>query len=125
MGDLTRNFSRHEFACKCGCGFDTVDTVTLSILQHLRDHWAKPIDISSGCRCPMYNASDAVKGSKHSKHMEGRAADFTVQDVPPKTVQKYLTHILDSVDEGNGIGSYNDFTHMDTRSDDKARWTGT
>ena len=125
MGDLTRSFSRWEFACKCGCGFDTVDTVLLSILQHLRDHWAKPIAISSGCRCPKYNASKEVKGYKNSQHKRGRAADFTVKDVLPKTVQKYLIHILDSVDEGNGIGSYDKFTHIDTRSGKKARWTGT
>ena len=25
MGDLTKNISRYEIACKCGCGFDTID----------------------------------------------------------------------------------------------------
>ena len=25
MGDLSENFSRSEFECKCGCGFATVD----------------------------------------------------------------------------------------------------
>lgn len=25
MGDLTKNFNRFEFACKCGCGFDDIE----------------------------------------------------------------------------------------------------
>ena len=32
MGDLTKNFSRSEFACKCGCGFDDIDLVLQSVI---------------------------------------------------------------------------------------------
>ena len=37
MGTVSKNFSRSEFACKCGCGFDAVDVDLLAGLQALRD----------------------------------------------------------------------------------------
>ena len=43
MGDLSENFSRHEFACKCGCGNDTVDAELIRVLQSVRARFGKPI----------------------------------------------------------------------------------
>ncbi len=49
------------------------------ILDPLREAYGKPIIVTSGYRCPALNK--AVKGSKTSDHLEGRAADIrTVQD---------------------------------------------
>lgn len=117
MGDLTRDFSRSEFACKCGCGFDTVDAELILVLQDVRNHFESPISINSGCRCEAYNKK--VGGSQNSQHKLGRAADIAVKDYPPESVQHYL--------EGKypgsyGIGRYNTFTHIDTRSNGPARW---
>ena len=36
MGDLTDNFSRSEFACKCGCGADAISLDLVERLQLLR-----------------------------------------------------------------------------------------
>ena len=119
MGDLSAHFSRHEFACKCGCGFDTVDTATLKLLETIRDTFLEPITINSGCRCAQYN--QRVGGSKASQHMLGRAADFVVDSFSPMRV-----HIIagNSLGSSGGLGSYSTFTHVDTRSNGPARWSG-
>ena len=70
---LTKNFKRSEFACKCGCGFDDIDLKLVNIIQIIRDE-VGPIRISSGCRCEKRNAE--VKGVKGSFHTKGKAADL-------------------------------------------------
>lgn len=115
MGDLSKHFSRHEFACKCGCGFATVDYELLVILEKLREHLQQPITIVSGCRCSAHNA--AVGGARDSQHMKGRAADIQVA-LSPELVHGHLATIY----RGRyGLGKYPTFTHIDTRSG-HARW---
>jgi uncharacterized protein YcbK (DUF882 family) len=109
--NLSRNFSREEFACKCGCGFDTVDVELLSILQRVRDHFAVPVTITSGCRCPTHNR--AVNGAPDSWHMKGRAADIQVHGVLAAVVADYL-HV--NYPDRFGIERHRSFTHFDTRS---------
>ena len=70
------HFKRSEFACKCGCGFDTVDTEIMPIIEYVRMHFDKPVVINSACRCEKHNA--AVGGSKNSQHLRGRAVDIRV-----------------------------------------------
>ena len=70
------NFTRDEFACKCGCGFDEIDPLLVSTLQRLRDEVQRPVVVNSGCRCRSHNA--AVKGSKSSQHLRGKAADIRI-----------------------------------------------
>lgn len=115
MGDLTRNFSRWEFACKCGCGYDTVDWELLQLLQNIADHFDAPITVNSCARCLRYNM--AVRGSTHSQHLVARAADIVVDGVPASVV-------ADLAEEWGvqGVGRYDDFTHVDTRTDGPARW---
>ena len=118
MGDLSAHFSRHEFECSCGCGFDTVDTELLTIVEVIRDHFDASVTVSSGCRCLLQN--EAANGSKNSKHKEGRAADIDVDNVPPSEVQDYFEQIWPDL---YGLGRYNTFSHVDSRSG-KARWSG-
>ncbi|GHV47925.1 hypothetical protein FACS1894204_11790 [Synergistales bacterium] len=75
MGDLSANFSRHEFACKCGCGFDAINPAVVEILQILRNVMRREIRVTSGCRCFSRNA--AVGGVRDSQHICGKAADIT------------------------------------------------
>jgi uncharacterized protein YcbK (DUF882 family) len=75
MGDLTRNFSRREFACKCGCGFDDIDRRVAIAAQVIRDVLGEPLRVNSGCRCEARNA--AVGGVPNSYHTEGLAADLS------------------------------------------------
>lgn len=78
MGDLSRNFNRSEFACKCGCGFDEIDPLLVSTLQRLRDEVQRPVIVNSGCRCAAYNAT-IPKSSKTSRHIQGKAADIKIE----------------------------------------------
>jgi uncharacterized protein YcbK (DUF882 family) len=112
----SKYFKRKEFACKCGCGFDTIDFELVRILEEIRDHFDRPVIVNSGCRCAFYNST--VGGSKNSMHVKGRAADITVEGVPPDVVAE----LADQMDVG-GRGKYDTFTHVDTRAI-RARWEG-
>ena len=37
MGDLTANFNRSEYACKCGCGKDNIKDELATKVQLVRD----------------------------------------------------------------------------------------
>ncbi len=107
-------FKRSEFACKCGCGFDTVDIDLLKILKVIRYHFGgKPVIIKSGCRCLKHNTNEG--GSKKSYHLLAQAADIQVKGIEPSKVQEYLK------DWEGGLGSYNSFTHIDIGP--KRRWS--
>jgi uncharacterized protein YcbK (DUF882 family) len=73
MGDLSRNFSRSEFACRDGCGRDYPVPVLVAVLQAMRDAKGRPLRVVSGIRCEQHNAR--VGGSRRSQHIHGRAAD--------------------------------------------------
>jgi uncharacterized protein YcbK (DUF882 family) len=115
MGDLTNNFSRSEFACKCGCGFDDIADRTVEWCQAVRDFFDRPVTVTSGCRCLMHN--EEVGGAKSSQHLYGTAADIQVDGVDPDKVADFCEEVL-LVD---GLGRYNTFTHIDCRGH-KARW---
>lgn len=115
-GQLSEHFHRDEFACRCGCGFDTVDAELLQVLEKVREFFEQPVTITSGCRCPRYNYK--VGGSEHSQHLYGRAADIQVRHVEPMVVQEYLLQL-----GAPGLGHYTTFTHVDTRTG-HARWVG-
>ena len=117
MGDLSESFSRSEFICKCGCERDTVDSELVWILQEIRDHFLASVSVNSGHRCPTYNKK--VGGSKNSQHLYGRAADIVVNGVSASKVQDWF---LDAYPFQYGMGVYENFTHIDTRSGPPARW---
>jgi hypothetical protein len=74
MGDLSTNFDRAEFACKCGCGLDAISKDLVDNLQHARTILGIPFAIDSGIRCAKHNA--AVGGKSNSAHLRGLAADI-------------------------------------------------
>ncbi len=117
--NLSDNFKRSEFACKCGkCDYDTVDAELVVVLQSLREHFKSPVIITSGNRCPAHNSN--VGGSKSSYHIRGRAADIQIKEVSPIVVQSYLK---ETYPNKFGIGCYALFTHIDTRTK-AGRWDG-
>lgn len=115
MGDLAEFFSRDEFACKCGCGFDTVDAELLEILVKVRDYFGRKMTVNSGCRCESHNRK--VGGVPASQHLKGRAADVVVESVNPQLVAEAAAQF-----GASGIKSYDTFTHIDSRSG--ADWHG-
>lgn len=74
----TKNFRPEEFKCTCGkcTGYPTYMKVEeLKLIQAIRDHWNKPVTITSGLRCKASNS--ATTGSINaSKHLTGQAVDF-------------------------------------------------
>lgn len=119
MPKLSTDFWRAEFACKCGCGFDVVDTELLDVLQHLRTTTGRRITITSGARCPKHNKR--VGGSKTSQHLLGKAADFAVDGMSPKEVAQWLKTNMDAGVGQYGLGLYRSWVHIDVRSQ-PAHW---
>ena len=105
---LTKNFSREEFACKCGeCGGLTeMDEVFLNRLQDARDVAGHPFKITSGYRCPAHEES--VKRPT-SSHTTGRAVDISTPDSRTKhsVVRSLIRAGL------NLIGVGENFVHVD------------
>jgi len=116
MGDISIHFNRSEFACHCGCGFDTVDVGLVAVLETVRTHWNAAVTINSGARCLVHNRS--IGSTDTSQHTKGRAADIVVRGVSANHVYNYLNHLYP---DALGIGSYSGFTHIDTRNI-KTRW---
>ena len=115
---VSDNFLRSEFACNCGCDFNAVDVTLIKVLEDVRSHFnGNSILITSGNRCPEYNAS--IPGaSPNSKHTKGIAADFKVKNIHADEVAGYLE---EKYPNWFGIGRYIGRTHIDVRSR-PARW---
>ena len=125
---LSANFTVAEFACKDGSDPVFVDSSLAALLQKIRDHFGRPVVITSGYRTAAHNA--AVGGAKTSQHLLGKAADFWVESVPVATVADYAEKLLPG---RGGIGRYlkdaahptrkTGWVHIDTRAN-KSRWKG-
>lgn len=115
---LTENFTLQEFASKDGAPFPHEVVKNLSILaeqlQVIRDHFGKPIEITSGYRSPKHNAK--IKGAKHSYHTKGMAADIKVQGVEPKEVAAVIKRMMDTgMIRKGGLKAYASWVHYDFR----------
>jgi len=115
---LSKNFKVREFACNDGSDAVFVSQALVDILQAVRDHFEKPVTITSAYRTPDYNLR--VDGSKYSQHTYGLAADIKVTGVEPSTVASFVEKLLG---ESGGVGRYGTFTHVDVRKP-KTRWRG-
>ena len=71
------NFAEDEFRCGCGCGRADMAPGFLDLLQDIRDYLGRPLIVSSGYRCPDYNARVSTTG-RDGPHTTGRAADIAV-----------------------------------------------
>jgi len=69
-----RYFKLHEFACK-HCGEIHMDDRFLEILDNIRHDFKAPIHITSGYRCPEYNAKISHTGTT-GPHTTGKAVDI-------------------------------------------------
>ena len=88
-------FEPQEFKCGCGgkycTGYPTwMRSKELRHVQRRRDHYGKPMRITSALRCSKFNAS--LKGSsKTSRHMDGYAVDFVISGVTDTLAQRIST----------------------------------
>lgn len=116
MGDISEHFDRTEFACKCGCGQDTVDTELLDVLERIRGYYGEAVYINSGNRCKTYNKS--IGGAPASRHIVSKAADISMLSIP---VEDVYTMLSTRYSDKYGIGVYDSWVHIDVRPE-PARW---
>ena len=121
---LAPSFTVREFRCRDGSDVVMIDESLVVLLQCIREHFGKPITITSGYRTAAHNA--AVGGAKSSQHLLGRAADIQVQGVSVEDVAAYAESLLPG---WGGVGRYpvkagrtKGWVHVDTRAK-KSRWT--
>ena len=120
---ISKNFQYKELDCHgqgC-CSTTIIDEKLVEYVQQIRDHFGKPVTITSPYRCEVHNRR--VGGATKSYHMRGQAADIVVQGVSSREVAKYAESIGIL-----GIGLYETskdgyFTHIDTRTT-KSFWYG-
>lgn len=133
MGDLTLNIARWEIACKCGCGYDTIDFKVVQYWQDACNYFKAQrfaervrLTLTSGCRCFKHN--EAEGGSKNSAHLYAKAIDGIIEvrvmgqwyTIPTNELAKYFD---DRCPDDCGIGKYpSGRVHFDSRDDKRRRW---
>lgn len=118
---LTKNFTREEFNCDCGClssGLSPISSFLVAKLQSVRDSFGKPIHINSGIRCPVKN--EEVGGTSFSSHLYGLAADIRCDNSVDRSALMLLL-----VRQFRRIGIGKDFIHcdVDSQKDQDVMWT--
>ena len=121
---LSPAFKVREFRCRDGSDVVMIDESLVVLLQCIREHFGKPITITSGYRTAAHNT--AVGGSKSSQHLLGKAADIQVADTTVEAVAAYAESLMP---DWGGVGRYpvksgraKGWVHVDTRAK-KSRWT--
>ena len=120
---ITDNFSYNEFRCPC-CELSVPSLVLCRELETLRKLINRPVYITSGTRCGLYNK--LVGGVRNSYHLpkkfegitdfsESWAADIIVPHLAPSVVASIARLIFD------GVGLYDTHTHVDIRLDKKKK----
>ncbi len=102
---LSKNFSRKEMTCNCGCGLYIYNQEYIDKLQIVRNKLKACITINSGTRCPTHNKNEG--GKENSSHLYGLAADLKADNM--FLLLRYLIQEFDRI----GIGSDRMFLHAD------------
>lgn len=111
--DGIKYFNRSEFKCKCGgkyCNGYPVEMqeTVVKAADKVRAHFGKPVVVSSGIRCTRHNA--AVDGVSNSRHLQGKAIDFSVSGFSASMVLAYVQS-LPEIRYAYAINS--NYVHMD------------
>ena len=86
---VTKDFKASEFRCTCGrcSGYPSyMKQVELKHLQSIRDHFGRPMIITSGLRCAYENSR--AGGVPNSGHLRGYAADIVIRGVTEHVDQR-------------------------------------
>ena len=108
---IATNFRAREFDCQGNgcCDTTIIDEKLVECLQQIRTHFGKPVYLTA-YRCETHNAM-IPNAAKNSYHIYGQAADFHIDGVAPAEIAKYAESI-----GVLGIGLYDTFVHIDTRT---------
>jgi len=112
---ISEHFKLSEFKCP-GTNIVKYDTEIVEMLEKIRRHFGGSVTITSGYRTLTYN--NKVGGAKNSAHLDGKAADFKVENAQGEPVgSKYVCLFLDEIGwpKQGGIGYINTATHFDTK----------
>ena len=128
---LSPAFRVREFRCRDGTDTILIDEGLVVLLQCIREHFGKPVHITSGYRTAAYNARKDVGGAKFSQHQYGKAADVWIDGVSVDTLANYIDQSV--LPNTGGIGRYykdaahpsrkQPFVHIDVRKA-RSRWLG-
>lgn len=130
---VTKDFKPTEFRCNCGrcTGYPSyMKQVELKHLQKIRNHYGKPMIITSGLRCSYENSR--VGGVRNSGHTRGYAADFYMKGVTDTVANRkrslsyikkldnheftYGAYMLDSNGTYRAAGGMGNAMHTETHS---------
>lgn len=133
MAKDTKNFRVSEFACKCGCGHNSIDQRVIDMAETIRQALGVPVRVNSGCRCEKHNAKvgGAQKKydkngkllSKGSNHMYGLAADLSCSLGSTKMFEAVKRlHTEGKLPELDYCIRYKTFIHIDCGGKRKSLW---
>ena len=137
MGDLSTNFSRSEFDCRCGCGIEfEVSRELIQLIQALRDDLGHPLTINSGARCRTHNSATggASQNSWHIPRVQHGAKkvlyacdiSYSNMDLRHEPLAVFAMYAKAGTLKPRvvGLGLYNNRVHVDMRPGriKAARW---
>lgn len=105
--DNIKYFKPSEFACKCKCGLNNIDLKLVKILDEIREHYNRPVIVTSGCRCSKHNKN--VGGVQGSRHVLGKASDIYVQGISSTELLQYTQKL---VNQGKARYTYTNNKNM-------------
>lgn len=135
MGDITKNLSRSEAACKCECGISVAHLPLVELVQGFVD-WVSSrtgrdvgVKVLSWCRCEYYNnylrqlwvdtdGKEGANTSENSRHTKFDAIDHyfyykdTGERISLTVVYKYYSKKLLNT---GGLALYSWGIHLDLR----------
>ena len=86
--DEIKHFKKSEFRCRCGCGADSMEEKLIKNADKVREHFGSAVNVTSGRRCAAHNAR--VGGVSNSRHLSGKAMDFSVSGFSAASVLDYV-----------------------------------
>ena len=104
---VANNFTVAEFASKDGSRVVIINLMLPEYLQKARDHFGKPMIVTSGYRTTSHNGK--VGGVSNSNHVFGNAADVYIPGVSVLDLYNYFCEIAGDSCE---IGIYKSFVHF-------------
>ena len=91
--NLSPSFKVREFRCSDNTDPIFIDSELVEILQKIRNHFGKPVNITSGFRTASKNAM-IKNAAKFSQHLYGKAADIWISGVTVEQIAAYAETLL-------------------------------